>query len=1033
MAVLSVGVGQQFTTLSSAIAASQNGDTIDVQAGTYTNDFAEITDNITIQGVGGMVNLVATAEPPNGKAILTTDGNDTINDVAFSGAAVGDGNGAGIRYQSGDLVLNDDYFHDNQEGLLAAADPQGTLTINDSEFADNSTGDGFTHNLYVGEVGTLTITNSLFTGANGGHEIKSRADNTIIENNRIIDGATAPASYDIDIPDGGNATIENNIIEKGPNASNGAIIHYGGEGGPYANSALTISGNTIVNDLTAHAPIVLLNQTSIVGSITNNQLWGLTPAEFASGPATESGNTFLTTEPTLDLSSPFDTTTPPPPPPADAATATINGATTINFGDLRVGATASQALSFTNSAAAPAEGLDVAVGALTGAATASGTISLLAAGQTDATDIVVGLNTSTAGQQSGMVTLALASDGTGTDGDGTTALSSQSVQVGGSVFREASAGVAAPANVILHVGDGGGSVAEGLTVTNMAANDGFSEALSGTVVGSSGGVTASGTTGNVAAQGSSTGISAAISTAAAGTVAGTVTLDFASDGTGIDGFGPTDIGQQQASVGAIVDNFANAAWEEVSGGGSFSQNGNAFTLNLGTVAQSANPLTVDLGVLNNVTGPSDLLSGSFAASASSAFTLAGLDAFSGLIAGQADTAPSVTFNTGTSGIFSETITLNSTGSNASGYSRALADETLTITGTVQASTVPIVPSGQIATLTTHGDHVTGQAGNDIVLASAGTINVGDKIDGGGGTNALVLRGGGVFDLRLPQTLANIGVIDAQEGQGAFQGAASTLQTVYLRAGTNAVVNVAADPTVNSQNPNGPGITIVGNNDSDVINLGPGSDTVTVGSAAETVIGSGGTALIYALAANAGALIDGGTGSTSLWIEGAGSATLNAGDSGLSLVRLHDSSQVTLNDQAGLTVVGSHGADTIIAGAGGDTLTGNGGADTYVLNAAGADLIQDAYSNLNGTTVENFSSLDSIDLTNLGFGAKTTVTYAAGNDGGALTVSDSHHSAIIALTGQYIAAGFTATSDAGAGTAVTYAPPAEPSVALAAAH
>src|SRR5665213_796586 len=291
MAVLSVGVGQQFTTLSSAIAASQNGDTIDVQAGTYTNDFAEITDNITIQGVGGMVNLVATAAPPNGKAILTTDGNDTINDVAFSGAAVGDGNGAGIRYQSGDLVLNDDYFHDNQDGLLAAADPQGTLTINDSEFADNGTGDGFTHNLYVNEVGTLTITNSLFTGANGGHEIKSRADNTIIENNRIIDGATAPASYDIDIPDGGNATIENNIIEKGPNASNGAIIHYGGEGGPYANSALTISGNTIVNDLTAHAPIVLLNQTDIVGSITNNQLWGLTPAAFASGPATESGNT----------------------------------------------------------------------------------------------------------------------------------------------------------------------------------------------------------------------------------------------------------------------------------------------------------------------------------------------------------------------------------------------------------------------------------------------------------------------------------------------------------------------------------------------------------------------------------------------------------------------------------------------------------------------------------------------------------------------------------------------------------------------
>jgi len=50
MAVLTVGVGSGFdyNSLSSAVAASHDGDVIQVQAGTYTNDFAQITTSITI-------------------------------------------------------------------------------------------------------------------------------------------------------------------------------------------------------------------------------------------------------------------------------------------------------------------------------------------------------------------------------------------------------------------------------------------------------------------------------------------------------------------------------------------------------------------------------------------------------------------------------------------------------------------------------------------------------------------------------------------------------------------------------------------------------------------------------------------------------------------------------------------------------------------------------------------------------------------------------------------------------------------------
>src|SRR5213075_1730797 len=127
---LTVGPGQQFSTIAAAINASQNGDSIQVQAGTYVNDYATINTDITLQVVGGMVNMVSTGLIPNGKAILITRGNDTINHFSFSGAQVNDGNGAGIRYEGGNLILNNDYFHDNQEGLLAASNPAASITIN---------------------------------------------------------------------------------------------------------------------------------------------------------------------------------------------------------------------------------------------------------------------------------------------------------------------------------------------------------------------------------------------------------------------------------------------------------------------------------------------------------------------------------------------------------------------------------------------------------------------------------------------------------------------------------------------------------------------------------------------------------------------------------------------------------------------------------------------------------------------------------------------------------------------------------------
>jgi hypothetical protein len=303
MATLNVGAGQAYATLSAAVSASRDGDVIAVQAGTYVNDFATISKDITIVGVGGMANFVATVAPPNGKGILVTQSNVTIQNLSFSGVAVADGNGAGIRYEGGNLVVIDSYFHDNQMNLLATVvDPAGTIRIVGSEFGATRNSDSLNHNLYVGNIGSLVIDDSYFHDAYDGHQIKSRAQSTTITNSRIYDDS-GEGSYTIDLPNGGVGIIRNNVIQQGANSDNPGIIHYGGESDAYAGSSLLIESNVVVNDMSTSGARLLYNNTTVTGTIRDNSVYGLSTGQIALGSAMVSGTTFLSTHPTLDTSS----------------------------------------------------------------------------------------------------------------------------------------------------------------------------------------------------------------------------------------------------------------------------------------------------------------------------------------------------------------------------------------------------------------------------------------------------------------------------------------------------------------------------------------------------------------------------------------------------------------------------------------------------------------------------------------------------------------------------------------------------------
>ncbi len=311
MAVLTVGAGEEFSTLGAAVSASSGGDTILVDAGLYVDDFTTIGHALTIEGVGGLAHFLANSSPTNGKAIMTVDADLTIGNLEFSGAAVPDGNGAGLRYEAGTLAIVNSWFHDNQNGLLAASDPSGAISIDHSEFNNNGTDTGLTHNLYVNDVASLTITNSYFHDVNVGHEIKSRAETTVIANNVIADGPDRSASYSIDLPNGGAATITGNVIEKGAQAQNWTFISYGEEGSLHAASTLGVTDNTIINDLASGDPTIVRNPAEAAVELANNIIYGVNASQEAIGPVTSSGNTYLSLPgPAIDTSHPFATPEP---------------------------------------------------------------------------------------------------------------------------------------------------------------------------------------------------------------------------------------------------------------------------------------------------------------------------------------------------------------------------------------------------------------------------------------------------------------------------------------------------------------------------------------------------------------------------------------------------------------------------------------------------------------------------------------------------------------------------------------------------
>ncbi|MES2855676.1 MAG: hypothetical protein V4692_07425 [Bdellovibrionota bacterium] len=302
--VISVGAGKQYATLKAAVTAALAGDTIEVQAGTYTNDYPPlINKNLTIKGVGGKVHFNSTIAVPNRKGIFDVAANVTLLNLEISGAFIsnGDGaNGAAVRYEGGNLVIDNCNIHHNQNGVMGTG--SGSITIKNSQFVSNGVSDsvnfpegyGYTHGVYVNAT-QLTVSRSYFFSQNVGHHIKSRSANNLIDNNVIVDGANGSASYDVEFPNGGTAIVQNNLIQKGPKAGNSRFVSFGAEGALLSSSSLKVSGNLFINEKSNS--VAIQNASNITATISNNKFYGLSSAQLVSGPNSISGSVILTSPP----------------------------------------------------------------------------------------------------------------------------------------------------------------------------------------------------------------------------------------------------------------------------------------------------------------------------------------------------------------------------------------------------------------------------------------------------------------------------------------------------------------------------------------------------------------------------------------------------------------------------------------------------------------------------------------------------------------------------------------------------------------
>jgi hypothetical protein len=249
--LIRVGPGESVKTIAEAAQLAKDDDVVEIAPGHYDGDVATWTQKrLVIRGMGGRPVLNAAGKSAQGKAIwVFSDGDFTVSNIEFRGARVADGNGAGIRFEKGRLLVRQCVFLDNQMGLLTANFADAELTVENSLFAQAPRqASPLPHLLYAGRIALLRVNGSRFQGGFHGHLVKSRARVSDLRYNLIVDGPGGQASYEADFPNGGDVTLVGNVIGQSRTTENPTLVAYAAEGGSWSTNRLRMVHNTLYSE-----------------------------------------------------------------------------------------------------------------------------------------------------------------------------------------------------------------------------------------------------------------------------------------------------------------------------------------------------------------------------------------------------------------------------------------------------------------------------------------------------------------------------------------------------------------------------------------------------------------------------------------------------------------------------------------------------------------------------------------------------------------------------------------------------------------
>jgi Right handed beta helix region len=240
--------GQGFATIDEAVQSVRMGKaTILIAPGVYHQCTVQAGGVITFKAVepGKAIFDGTTCE---GKAALVLRGQgSTVDGLVFRNMRVGDGNGAGVRTEMGNLTVINSMFLDSQEGILGGEPTNQKIVIDHSSFAGLGQCDqtpDCAHSIYLANQGSVTITNSRFERGRGGHYVKLRAPNVAIADNSFDDSAGHKTNYMIDLPEGAKGTIARNTFVQGRDKENWTgFVVVAAEARKYASAGLRVEAN----------------------------------------------------------------------------------------------------------------------------------------------------------------------------------------------------------------------------------------------------------------------------------------------------------------------------------------------------------------------------------------------------------------------------------------------------------------------------------------------------------------------------------------------------------------------------------------------------------------------------------------------------------------------------------------------------------------------------------------------------------------------------------------------------------------------